>query len=284
MKRPPCRNIFRVGSLGLVLTGFFLTSVRGQSPAGSLPSANRSAASQSSALSVAAASNLVYVLDELNAAFRSREPNVVVATAVAASGSLVAQIQNGAPYDVFLSADLDHPQALVSRGSAEANTLFTFAVGQLVLWTNHPDVQLGPVAATVRSKAVHRIAVANADTSPYGRAAKQALEKIGAWGEIQDKLVFGENITQTAQFVETGSADIGFVALSLVLSPKLKERGRWIPVPEDHHEPLAQGAVLTRKGAKNVMAIRYLEFLRSADARIILASYGYRAPAPSQRE
>ena len=283
MKPSPCRNIFRVGSLGLLLTRFFLTAVGAESPSRSLPS-DISASPQSSALSIAAASNLVYVLDELNAAFRSREPEVILAVAVAASGSLVAQIQHGAPYDIFLSADLDHPQALVSRGSAEANSLCTFAVGQLVLWTNNPAVHLGTVAATVRSEAVHRVAVANADTAPYGRAAKQVLEKIGAWREIQGKLVYGENITQTAQFVETGSADIGFVALSLVLSPKLKERGRWIPVPDDHHESLAHGAVLTRKGAKNTMAIRYLEFLRSADARTILARYGYRAPEPAPSE
>lgn len=231
-------------------------------------------------VSIAAAANLVYALEALDAAFKEAAPDVAVTVATGASGNLVAQIRNGAPYDVFLSADLDFPQALVKSGHAEAASLAVFATGRLVLWTTRPEVPLDSIAGTVRSEAVQRLAIANADSAPYGRAAKQALEKLGLWAEAQPKLVVGENITQTAQFVETGNAEAGFVALSLVLSPKLKERGRWIAVDGALHAPLEQGAILTRRGAGNPAAARYLAFLRSDAARKILERFGYAVPAP----
>jgi molybdate transport system substrate-binding protein len=230
------------------------------------------------AVSVAAAANLVYALDALNAAFKQAEPNVTVTTATGASGNLVTQIKNGAPFDVFLSADLDFPQALIKAGQADAKTLATFATGRLVLWTTKPAVDLPSVAEAVRNPAVHKLAIANTDTAPYGRAAKQALEKIGAWAEVQPRLVVGENITQTTQFVETGNADAGFVALSAVLAPQLKGKGRWLEVPADLYAPLAQGAVLTTRGASNPAAARYLAFLQGPAARKILEDFGYTVP------
>jgi len=229
-------------------------------------------------VSLAAAANFVYALDALNAAFKKSAPDVAVTVATGASGSLVAQIRNGAPYDLFLSADLDFPQALVKSGHAEARSLTTFATGRLVLWTTKPAVVLDSVTTAVRSDAVRRLAIANVDSAPYGRAAKQALEKLGVWGDVQPKLVIGENITQTAQFVETGNADAGFVALSLVLSPKLKDRGRWIPVPAELHAPLVHGAILTTRGAANPAAARYLAFLRTEPAQKILERFGYAVP------
>ena len=230
-------------------------------------------------VSVAAAANLVYALDALNAAFAKTVPAVTVTTATGASGNLVAQIKNGAPYDVFLSADLDYPQALVAAGQAEAKSLTTFAVGRLVLWTTKPAIDLTSIAATVRNPAVQNLAIANPGTAPYGRAARQALEKLGAWSDAQPKLVTGENITQTAQFVETGNADAGFVALSLVLSPKLRDRGRWLEVPAELYASLAHGAVLTVRGAANPAARRYLEFLADPVAKKILRDFGYGVPA-----
>jgi molybdate transport system substrate-binding protein len=229
-------------------------------------------------VSIAAAANLVYALDALNAKFKHQAPDVAVTTATGASGSLVAQIKNGAPYDVFLSADLEFPQALVKAGQASALSLVTFATGRLVLWTMKPGLDLSSVAGVVRDPAVQKLAIANAETAPYGRAAKQVLEKLGAWNDAQPKLVTGENITQTAQFVETGNADAGFVALSLVLSPKLKDKGRWIEVDSKLHAPLEQGAVLTNRGATNPAAARYLVFLASPAAKKILLDFGYSVP------
>lgn len=230
-------------------------------------------------LSVAAASNLVYALDELNAEFQRIAPDVTLSVSTGASGNLVAQIGNGAPFDVFLSADLDYPRALIKSGHAVPESLTTFAVGQLVLWTTRPDVEIATLAAAVRSPVVRSIAIAQTETAPYGRAARQALDKAGLWNEVRPKLVTGENITQTAQFVETGNADVGLVALSLVLSPRLKERGRWTGIPPDQYAPLDQGMVITRRGATNPAAERYRAYLRGPEARKILERFGYGVPA-----
>jgi molybdate transport system substrate-binding protein len=246
--------------------------------ASSAPESSGIALPRGSQLSIAAAANLVYVLDDLHAALRTSEPNLALTVTIGASGSLVAQIQNGAPFDVFLSADLDHPQALVNAGHAVEESLMTFATGRLVVWTTRPDLKLDSVNALIQDASIRKIAIANSDTAPYGRAAKQALEHLRIWPEVQMKLIFGENITQTAQFVESGNADVGFVALSLVLSPKLSNRGQWIPVPADLYTPIAQGGVLTRKGAENAAAARYLEFLCSEEARQIFARFGYQVP------
>jgi molybdate transport system substrate-binding protein len=229
-------------------------------------------------ISIAAAANLVYALDALNAEFRHAAPDVTVTVATGASGNLVAQIKNGAPYDVFLSADLDYPRALVKAGHADEKSLVTFATGRLVLWTMKPGLELPTVTGVVRNPAVQKLALANVETAPYGRAAKQALEKLGAWAEAQPKLVIGENITQTAQFVETGNADAGFVAMSLVLSPKLKDQGRWLEVEAGLYASLDHGAVLTTRGAANPAAARYLAFLGSPAARKILEDFGYHVP------
>lgn len=231
-------------------------------------------------VSVAAASNMVYALDALNAEFQRAAPTVAVTTTTGASGSLVAQIEHGAPFDVFLSADLDYPRALIAVRQADEKSLRIFATGQLVIWTTRPGLALGSIPALVRDPAVKKIAVANLATAPYGRAAQQALEKLGAWADAQPKLVVGENVTQTAQFVETGNADVGFVALSLVLAPNLKETGRWVRVPAELYAPLDHGAVLTVRGAVNPAARRYLAFLSSDPAKKILRQFGYGLPSP----
>lgn len=240
-------------------------------------------------LSIAAAANLVYALDALNAAFleieiraskiKNSAPTKLTAT-TGASGSLVAQIKNGAPFDVFLSADLDYPQALIKSGHADAKTLTIFAIGRLVLWTTRPGLDLSDLPAAIRHPSVQKIAVANPATAPYGRAALQVLDHLGLTAVARPKLVTGENITQTAQFVETGNADAGFVALALVLSPKLKNIGRWSAIPAAARAPLDHGAVLTNHGATNPAAARYLAFLRSPAARKILQDFGYAIPSP----
>lgn len=247
----------------------------GETSAPSQPEATALSGTPAPALSIAAASNLVYVLDELLAAFRAIEPHVALTVATGASGSLVAQIQNGAPFDVFLSADLVYPQSLVNRGHADAKTLTTFATGRLVLWTTKTAMTLGSIEDVLRKPAVRRIALANPDTAPYGNAARSVLERLGLWDEVQPKVVLGETITQTAQFVETGNADVGFVALSLVLSPKLKNHGHWIPVPDELYLPIAQGAVITQRGSRNAAAGRFLKFLHSHSAREIFIRFGY---------
>jgi molybdate transport system substrate-binding protein len=229
-------------------------------------------------LSLAAAANLVYALESLTAEFKKAGPATEVTVVTGASGNLVAQIQNGAPFDVFLSADLEYPKKLVSLGLADARSLTTFAVGRLVLWSTHSQVDVQSVAAVVRDPRVRKIAVANLTTAPYGRAARETLTRLGLWREAEARIVIGENITQTAQFVETGNADAGFVALSLVLSPKLKDKGRWLEIDAALYSPLEQGAVITKKGGDNAAAARFLKFLSSPEARAVLERFGYRIP------
>jgi molybdate transport system substrate-binding protein len=236
------------------------------------------AAADPATLSIAAAANLTYALGSLDAAFARAHPEIRITSSTGASGSLVAQITHGAPYDVFLSADLGFAQKLVKAGGGDASSLRTFAIGRLVLWTTRPGLSLGSVESVVRDPAVERLAIANPATAPYGLAAVQALGKLGLAEAARPKLVQGENISQAASFVESGNADAGFVALSLVLSPNLKDPGRWIEVPEDLYEPLGQAAVLTTRGAANPAARAYLDFLGTEEAGKILEKFGYRIP------
>jgi molybdate transport system substrate-binding protein len=230
-------------------------------------------------VSVAAAANLSFALDALDAEFKKEHPEITLTSMTGASGDIVAQIEHGAPYDVFLSADLHFPQVLIAAGKADAPTLTTFAIGQLVLWTTRDGLDLSDVPALVRNPAVQKLAIANVTTAPFGRAAKQALEKLGVWADAQPKLVVGESISQTTQFVSTGNADAGFVALSVVLAPKLKGKGHYVEIPASLYGPLDQGAVVTAQGAGNPLAREYIAFLRSPAAQAILTSFGYRIPA-----
>jgi len=230
-------------------------------------------------LRVAAAANLVHAMTDLTAAFQDTHPDIKVETSFGASGSLVAQIKHGAPYDVFLSADLDYPQALIATEHAREDSLTIFAVGQLALWSSHAERDMRDLATTLRSPSIQKIAIANPATAPYGRAARQALMQLGLWTLLQPKLVIAENISQTAQFVDSGNADLGFVALSSLKSPPLAGRGAWQIVPASLHSPLVQGAVITKRGADNPAARKFMDFLRSDVARNVFARYGYDVPA-----
>jgi molybdate transport system substrate-binding protein len=231
-------------------------------------------------VSVAAAANLVYVLDALNAEFKRSAPAVAITSTTGASGSLFAQIKNGAPFDLFMSADLDYPKQAVADGLADAKTLRTFATGRLVLWTTRNEIDVTDLAAVIRDPRVSKIALAQPKSAPYGRAAQATMEKLGVRAQLKDKLVFGESISQTAQFVETGNADLGFVAMSLVLSPRLKNKGRWQEVPAELHAgvSLHHAVVLTARGSANPAAKQYLEFLGSDAAKKILREFGYGTP------
>lgn len=234
-------------------------------------------------VAIAAASDLVFCLDALHDALRRQAPDLRLQVSTGSSGNFFAQIRQGAPFDVFLSADLRYPQQLIAAGAAEEKSLTRYAVGRLVLWTTRSDVALSALGDVVRHPGVRRFAIANPAHAPYGRAAREALEQAGAWDAVQPKLVRGENIAQTAQFVQTGSADAGIVALSLVLAPVLREVGRWIEIPADQHAPLEQAAVLTRRGAGNPAAVRYVAFLRSSEARAVFDRFGFRLPSPVER-
>ncbi len=229
-------------------------------------------------VAIAAASDLVFCLEALHGEFRRLHPDVTLRISTGSSGNFFAQIKQGAPYDIFLSADLRYPRELIAAGLAERTSLTPYAVGRLVVWTTRPDLDVTNLAAVARHPLVRKFAIANPAHAPYGRAAREALESQGAWAAVGPKIVLGENIAQTAQFIQTGNAEAGIIALSLVLAPNLKGVGRWSLIPDELHAPLEQGAVLTTRGRARPEARSYLEFLRSAEARAIFERFGFQLP------
>lgn len=230
------------------------------------------------ALTAAAAANLVYVLDAIKVEFNSAHPGVALEIVTGASGSLFAQIKAGAPYDLYLAADVDYPRQLIAADLADSATLTIFARGRLVFWSNFPGPAESDLGAALRDPRMKKVALANPRNAPYGRAAIQVLERLGEWVPDSARWVYGENISQTAQFVESGNADGGFVARSLVLSPRLKGKARFIEIPESWHAPLDHAAVITRRGKDNPDARLFLQFLGGPAARRIFATFGYSVP------
>lgn len=233
-------------------------------------------------LFVAAASDLAYCIDDLAAAFRKEAPEAELKISTGASGNFFAQIRNGAPFHVFLSADMMYPSQLAKLGAADGATLRPYAVGRIVLWTTDArfDVSQGlPLLRDPRMmKELRRIAIGNPDTAPYGRAAKAVLERDKLWDAVQPRLVIGENIAQAAQFVQTGNAQLGIVSLATVRAPKMAGVGRYFLISDAGVPPIEQGAIVTRAGASQPLAARFVRFLGSPAARAILERNGFGLP------
>jgi molybdate transport system substrate-binding protein len=233
-------------------------------------------ASAASVLQVAAAADLANCISELNAAFSKTAGGAEVKASIGSSGNFFAQIKNGAPFDVFLSADMQYPGELAKSGQADAASLIVYARGQLMMWSSDPGLDPAIGLRLLSDPRVQRIAIANPDVAPYGRAAKAALEKAGLWQSLKPKLVFGENVAQTAQFVETGNAQVGFVGAAHIRNTTAKARA-W-PVPAELIPLIEQGAIVTAKGKGNPLAPKYLDFLRAEGGRAILRQYGFVLP------
>lgn len=229
-------------------------------------------------LTLAAASDLTYSIEELSAAFRKEVPGAEVKVSLGASGNFFAQIKNGAPFDVFMSADLAYPSKLASEGAAEMGTLATYAIGRVVVWSMDKRFDLTKGMPVFTDARLTRVAIANPDVAPYGRAAKAALEAHGVWEAVKPKLVIGENIAQTAQFVQTGNAQLGIISYATVMAPKMKGVGSYYLVPEAGIPPIEQGAIVTRHGKANPLAPRFMQFLQSPAARAILQRHGFSLP------
>lgn len=225
-------------------------------------------------LGVAAASDLAYCMDDLVAAFRAQAPDVEVKVSHGASGTLFAQVKNGAPFDVFMSADTAYPARLAQEGAAIAATRLTYTRGRLVLWSTHPSLDPRQGLAIVLAPQVRRVAIANPAIAPYGQAARQALVAAGLWERVAPRLVLGENVTQAAQFVQTGNAQVALVPLSVLQSPRLRGMGRHALLPV----LTEQAAIVTHRGRASRDAARFMQFLASQPARAVFERHGFAAP------
>lgn len=230
-------------------------------------------------ITVAAAADLNYVLTDLAARFNKSTGNSVKLS-FGASGNLFSQIQNGAPFDLFFSADSGYPQKLADGGLVERSSMRLYAVGHLVLWVPNSQAldpqKLGMNLLT--DPDVKRIAIANPQHAPYGRAAMAALEHFGLKDKIMSKLVMGENISQTAQFVQSGNAQAGLIALSVALSPAMKDAGKYWELPSDAYPELKQVAAVVGASKHKAAAEAFLKYVTSPEGQAILQQYGFRAP------
>jgi molybdate transport system substrate-binding protein len=223
-------------------------------------------------LNIATAANMQFAMEELTQAF-TKQSGIKTELILGSSGTLTAQIMAGAPYDVFVSADVQYPLYLHEQGYGY-KAPDTYGYGQLVLWTCKEGIS--PSLPNLRQESVSHIALANPDLAPYGRAAKEILIQEGLYDSISQKLVYGESIAQTNQFIRTGAAEIGFTALSVVLSPKIKGTGKWSLLPAEKYSPIAQGILvlnLEETSLKN--ALKFHTFLKSENGQRVLEKYGY---------
>lgn len=225
---------------------------------------------------VAAAADLKFAMDEVVAAFKAGRPGDQVELVYGSSGNFFAQIQQGAPFDLFFSADIGFPRELAKAGLT-ASEVRPYATGRLVLWSATMDASKMTLASLTDPR-IARIAIANPKHAPYGKRAEEALKAAGVWNQVQAKLVFGENIAHTAQFVQTGSAQVGFLALALALNKELASKGGYWLVPDNLHSPLEQGYVVTKQGASKPLAARFAEYMASKPARALLVKYGFVLP------
>ncbi|SFR67367.1 molybdate transport system substrate-binding protein [Marinobacter daqiaonensis] len=227
------------------------------------------------ALTIAAASSLRQAMGDLEEAFLEQHPDTGIRVIFGSSGKLTAQITNGAPYDVFLSADTAYPERLVALGAAASEPAI-YARGRLVLWYREPD-RTNPELAGLLDQDIRRIAIAQPRHAPYGQAALEVLGSAGLWQAVKPKLVYGENVGQAAAMVASGAADAGLIAWSLTHSPELAGRS-FALINEDLHSPLAMAMVITRQGADNPDARNFSNFLQTITAQDILQQYGFQAP------
>jgi len=228
-------------------------------------------------ITIAAASDLKFALDEIIALFRQAHPADQVETIYGSSGKFQTQIRQGAPFDLYFSADIAYPRALKAEGFA-ASEVQPYALGRIVLWSQVREASKMTLS-DLADPALGKIAIANPKHAPYGKRAEEALRAANLWEKVEARLVYGENIAQTAQFVQTGNAQVGIIALSLALSPELARLGGYALIPANMHQPLEQGFIITRRAATNPLAQTFAHFMTGRESRATLSRYGFVLPA-----
>ncbi len=226
-------------------------------------------------ITVAAAADLQFAMRDLVARFE-KDAAKKVKVVYGSSGNFFQQIQNGAPFDVFFSANLDYAKKLEAAGLTEPGTLYEYATGKIVLWVpSGSKLDLSGGLRALADPSIRKISIANPEHAPYGQAAVAAMQKENIYAQVKGKLVMGENISQAASFVLSGSADAGIIALSLALSPNMKDKGRYVEVPAADYPPIEQGCVLLKSSQKKDAARAFLEFMKTPAAAELLRAYGF---------
>jgi molybdate transport system substrate-binding protein len=228
-------------------------------------------------LRIAAAADLQPVLPPIMTEFRS-QTGLNVEASYGSSATLAAQIINGGPFDLFLSADMSFPQRVIDAGLADTASPMPYAKGTLVLWARNDSPIRELSVDTLREPSLGKVAMADAGHAPYGRAAKAAIASLGFTEALKDKLVVAENIAQAAQFVESGNAEVGFISLTSALTPRLKKAGKYVEIPPGSYPPILQGAVVIKNSSDRDDAHRFLAFLGSTPVRHQLSERGLKAP------
>jgi molybdate transport system substrate-binding protein len=224
---------------------------------------------------VAAAADLQFALQDIGSRFQ-KETGKTVKLTYGSSGNFVAQLQNGAPFDMFFSANLDYPKKLEAEGLTEPGSYYEYATGKIVIWVpSDSTLDLSAGLQSLLNPAIKKIAIANPQHAPYGQAAAAAMKKENLYDKIADKFVLGENISQTASFVVSGAADVGIVALSLALGPNMKDRGRYVEIPPSDYPAIQQACVILRSSQNKVTAQELLKFLKEPAIQEVLRSYGF---------
>ncbi len=226
---------------------------------------------------VAAAADLRFAMDEIGKRFQAAHPEVAVKVIYGSSGQFYQQIENGAPYDVYCSADLDYPRHLAQKGLVIPGSEFQYAVGRIVVWvSNASEKQTGEVGLkNLSDPSVRFIAIANPAHAPYGKAAVAALKSLGVYEAVKDKFVYAENVSQALQQVQTQAADIGIIALSLALAPPVKDTGRYWELPLESYPRMNQGGVILKSSQNLSVAQAFRAFVLSEEGRAALKSYGF---------
>jgi molybdate transport system substrate-binding protein len=231
-------------------------------------------------ITIAAAADLKFALDEIVVLFKSTHPAVQIESIFGSSGNFSTQIRQGAPYDLYFSADIDYPLALKAEGFGSSEVQ-TYGVGRIVLWSQSRDSS----TLTLRDLAdpfFQKIAIANPQHAPYGKRAEEALKAAGVWEKVEPKLVYGENIAQAAQYVQSGNVQVGIIALSLALSPELAKQGSYALIPDKLHQPLEQGFIITKRATGNLLAREFAGFMASKEVRVVMTRYGFVLPGESK--
>lgn len=231
-------------------------------------------------LVIAAASDLNLAMPEIVKGFKDMRPGVEVKVIFGSSGNLASQIINGAPFDIFLSASPNYIEQMDSAGAVIPGSKSFFAIGRIVLWVpkaSRIDIDVSGIKGLL-DPSVKKIAIANPQHAPYGRAAVEAMKQLGVYEGVKDRLIFGENISQAAQFIQSGAADIGIIALSIALSPKMKSIGRFRLIPEDSYNRIEQWAAIIKRSNNVRLAEVFISYLGGEEGRRILSEYGFLIP------